>query len=511
MNRDRLLAALLIACGIAVLFGGVLAKLVHDWSADENYSHGFLMVPLAAYVVWRERGRLAAIPQRPSWLGLVVVAGSIAVLIAGKLGVELFLTRIALLGTLAGAVIFLFGWRHLRAVAFPFLLLFLAVPIPAIIFNQVAMPLQMVASRFGVAAISMCQIPVLREGNVIVLATTTLEVAEACSGIRSLVSLIALAVIWGYLAESPTWLRWLFAFAAAPIAIFANGIRVAGTGILSHYFGPAAAQGFFHTFSGWLVFIVAGVLLLAVHRFALWLVPSARPRQEAPPVLPPAPEKPVLVRAAAVAVMLLIGAAGLQALSHPEMAPTRAPLTSFPLRLGEWSGRNGQPFSDEVLAVLGVDEYITRDYRAEGQPGLGLYIGYYKSQRDGRTMHSPMNCMPGSGWEPVNKSRVWLDVPAAKGQPAQRVEVNRLIVQKGLDRLMVHYWYQGHGRVVASEYWGKIYTVLDAIRMNRSDGSMVRLIATVDARDPRGMENAVRASEEFARQLLQALPPYLPN
>ena len=191
-------------------------------------------MPFAAYVVWRQREQLARIPLRPSLVGLLVILGSTAVLGAGTLGAELFLTRLALLGVLAGTVAFLWGFGHLRALGFAFLLLLLAIPIPAIIFNQIAFPLQLLASRFGEFAISACQIPVLRQGNVIVLASTSLEVAEACSGIRSLVSLVALAAIWGYLSQSPTWLRWLLVLAAAPIAIFSNGIRVAGTGIAAH-------------------------------------------------------------------------------------------------------------------------------------------------------------------------------------------------------------------------------------------------------------------------------------
>ncbi len=518
MNKDRIIAFLLFLGGTALLFSGVVSKLVHDWGADENYSHGFLMAPLAAYVVWRERDRLSAIPVKPSVAGLVIVAGSLLTLVAGRLGVELFLTRMALLGTVAGTVVFLWGWRHLRALAFPLLLLVLSIPIPSIIFNQITMPLQMLASRFGVATISMCQIPVLREGNVIVLATTTLEVAEACSGIRSLVSLVALAVIWGYLTDSPGWLRWLYAIAAAPIAIFANGIRVAGTGILSHLYGPEAAQGFFHTFSGWLVFIVAGLLLLTLHRLAVWLVPSARTGAPAAPKSEPGASPSLgwhaarLIPRTLVVVALMLGAAAtLRALSRPEITPVRQPLAEFPLQISEWRGRNGKPFTDDVLAVLGVDEYITREYAAATRPGMSLYVGYYRSQRDGRTMHSPMNCMPGSGWEPTEKRRVWIEVPGAAGAAGTRVEVNRLVVQKGLDRLLVLYWYQGHGRVVASEYWGKIYTVLDAIRLNRSDGAMVRIITPLDGRDPEAQGHAERASVEFATALFGTLGAYLPE
>jgi exosortase len=223
---------------------------------------------------------LAEAVPRPSNLGIVVVLGSVAVLGAGVLGAELFLTRISILGVLAGIVLFLFGWQYLRILAFPLAFLLLMIPIPAIIFNQIAFPLQLLASRFGELALVIAGVPVLREGNVIVLSNTTLEVAEACSGIRSLISLLTLAIVYGYLVDKRTWTRVTLALASLPVAIIANGVRVAGTGIAAHYVGPEAAQGFFHEFSGWLVFVVAFVLLFAVQRLIAW-IPPGRAREKA--------------------------------------------------------------------------------------------------------------------------------------------------------------------------------------------------------------------------------------
>ena len=268
-------AALAAALAFFVLYRHVLVKLVHDWYYDDNYSHGFLIVPLALYLAWERRQRLAAAPSRPSLLGLGVVAGSIAVLLAGVLGSELFLTRISMLGTIAGSVLFLSGWQRLRVLVFPILILLLMIPIPAILFNQIAFPLQLLASRVGEVTLSAAEIPVLREGNVLVLANTSLEVAEACSGIRSLVSLLTLGIVFGYFTEQRTWMRVLIALSTVPIAIVANGGRVAGTGIAAHRFGPAAAQGFLHEFSGWMVFVVAFVMMLALQRALAWLVPPA--------------------------------------------------------------------------------------------------------------------------------------------------------------------------------------------------------------------------------------------
>lgn len=521
MTKNRAIGSVLVLASIFLAFWEVGAKLLTDWGRDENYSHGFLMVPLAAYVIWRQRSALASIPIRPSAAGLVIIAFSLLTLGAGRLGAELFLTRMALIGTLAGSVVFLWGFSHLRALAFAFLLLLLAIPIPAIIFNQITFPLQLLASRFGEASIAVCQIPVLREGNVIILADTTLEVAEACSGIRSLVSLLALAAIWGYLSDSPTWLRWLLALASVPIAIFANGIRVAGTGIAAHFLGVEASQGFFHTFSGWLVFIVAGALLLLVHRAVLWIRPGAANASGVTPAGAGAPVAPLassteasprfLARALVAAACIAAAAVGLRLVTRTEVTPLREPLSGVPFTIGTWSGRDTVRLSQEVLDVLRVDEYLSRTYAAPSEPAVGLYVGYYASQRQGQTMHSPMNCMPGSGWEPTRRGRVRVELAGVAGEPPRAVDVNRVLVQKGLDRMLVVYWYQAHGRTVASEYWGKIYTVVDAIRLNRSDGAMVRLIVPVDGRSSRGEEDAERAALEFARALIPVLGRYLPG
>jgi exosortase len=281
MNRQTIAAAALIAIGVLILYADVLAKLLLAWRTDDNYSHGFFIVPIALYLAWERRDQLAAASARPSSLGLLIVLASAVVLAAGVLGAELFLTRISLVGMLGGIVLFMFGWRHLRILAFPLLFLVLMIPLPAIIFNKIAFPLQLLASRAGEFALSSVDIPVLREGNVLVLANTSLEVAEACSGIRSLISLLTLGIVFGYLADSRAWVRTIVALSTIPVAVVSNGARVAGTGIAAHRFGPAAAQGFFHEFSGWAVFVVAFAMMLGLQRVLVWIFPPAPPQPAA--------------------------------------------------------------------------------------------------------------------------------------------------------------------------------------------------------------------------------------
>lgn len=260
---DRRVAAVAIvaALAFAALYRDVIARLVSAWLHDPNYSHGFLVAPLCVYLAWQRREVLSR--NTGSLAGAAGMLVSFALLLAGDLGAELFLTRVSMVAMLASLTLFVAGWRGTFRLALPLALLLLTIPVPAILFNQIAFPLQLLASRAGQGALMLLGIPVLREGNVIVLSTATLEVAEACSGIRSLMSLLSLALVYGYFTHASASARAALVLASVPIAISANAARVAGTGAAAHFYGAAAAEGFLHTFSGWLMFIAAFAMLTA--------------------------------------------------------------------------------------------------------------------------------------------------------------------------------------------------------------------------------------------------------
>jgi exosortase len=262
-TRHRMTMGAVVAAFLLV-YGRMLADLAKIWVHDENYSHGLVVLPVIGYLVWRSRARLAATERRPSTSGLGIVAVSLAVLLVGTAGVEFFLMRTSAIGVLVGIVVFLGGWPIVRVLLFPLALTAFLIPLPPVVFYQIAFPLQLMATKFGVLALEVVRIPVLREGNVIALAHTTLEVTEACSGIRSLLALFALAAMYGYFADSRPVPRLLIAVSSIPIAIIANGLRIAGTGIAAHYIGPSVATGFFHAFSGWTIFMTSFVMLMAV-------------------------------------------------------------------------------------------------------------------------------------------------------------------------------------------------------------------------------------------------------
>jgi exosortase len=257
---------LVIGVLLAALYYRVLGKLVIDWWQIPDFSHGFLVPIFVGYLVWANRRTLLATRIAPTWSGIVVVVFGLMVLLLGIYGAELFLSRVSLVIVLAGLVLCFGGYELLRALLFPILVLLLAIPIPAIVFNEITLPLQMLTSKLASALLPLFGVPVLREGNVIELPAMKLEVAEACSGIRSLMSLFTFSVFYGYFLETRLVRRVVLALASIPIAIAANSVRILGTGLCVQYWDPDKALGFFHEFSGWVMFLVSLGCLFLVHR-----------------------------------------------------------------------------------------------------------------------------------------------------------------------------------------------------------------------------------------------------
>jgi exosortase len=264
-NREWLIWPSVFVALTCILYAPILKQLVMQWWSDPDYGHGFLVPLISGYVLWHQRARWLNSEFKPSNFGFLVMLGGVVLLLGGSLGAELFTSRFSLLVLLAGMVLYLAGWKRLRTVSFPLGFLILMIPIPVIIYNQITFPLQLLASRVATSWLELMQVPVLRDGNVLILPNYSLEVVEACSGVRSLMTLITLAIAYGYLIEKRCWVRYALAFLMVPIAIVSNAFRITGTGVLTYHFGPVAAEGFFHEFSGWIIFLVALVLMFICH------------------------------------------------------------------------------------------------------------------------------------------------------------------------------------------------------------------------------------------------------
>jgi exosortase len=266
LGRSRLKwGSALIGALVVMVYYRVLVDLVLTWWRDPDFSHGFLVPIFAGYLVWVKRSALLNKKPVLSWSGIAVVAAGLVVLFLGIYGASVFAARVSLVIVLTGLVQCFGGWPLVKTLRFTLLVLFLAIPLPAIIFNQIALPLQFFTSKLASHLLPYFGVPVLREGNVIELATMKLEVAEACSGIRSLVTLFTLAVFYGYFLEKSFLRRAILALSSIPIAITANAVRIFGTGLCVQYWGPDKAMGFFHEFSGWVMFVVSLASLFIVH------------------------------------------------------------------------------------------------------------------------------------------------------------------------------------------------------------------------------------------------------
>jgi exosortase len=280
-QTSRWFAALSLSALVVIMYASVLASLARQWWDDPNYGHGFLVPLFAGYVLWSKRDRWRTLPFRPSNFGFGIMLFAIGLRVLGMLGAELFLTRLSLVILISGMVLFLAGFQALRWMAFPLGYLLFMIPLPAIVYYQLTFPLQLLASRLGAGGLVAIGIHTVREGNLLILPNCTLNVVEACSGIRSLLSLLAAVVAFAYLAEPSKWKRGVLAIASIPIAIATNGLRLVATGVLSYFFQPSVDSGVVHLALGLVFFLLAFLLIVLIQKLLL-LARSASAVPEVP-------------------------------------------------------------------------------------------------------------------------------------------------------------------------------------------------------------------------------------
>jgi exosortase D (VPLPA-CTERM-specific) len=458
-----------------------LLRLYSVWTEREEYGFGLIVPFVAAFLVWQRKDLIEQCRFEGSWAGVAALACGLGLAVLGKLSTLGTFTTYAFLLSLFGLVLSGCGWKGVRLLAGPLLILFFMVPLPNLLLVEINVKLQLLSSQLGVALIRLAGVSVYLEGNVIDLGTMKLQVVEACSGLRYLLPLLTLGFISAYFYKVALWKRVVLVLSTIPITILMNSARIAVVGITAEYFGKAAAEGFLHDFEGWVVFMLSiGAMLVVMVLLARvggdrrslreifgMELPSPTPRGAAPL------DRPLPSSFLAATGLLVITAAVLSFMPEPHFdAPARRDLSAFPLELGGWRGRT-EPLDPGYLDVLKLDDYLLADYADGAGSAVNAYIAYYASQRDSNSNHSPRGCLPGDGWEIQSFTESVLPGASPDGVP---LPVNRVVIQKGESRQLVYYWFPQRGRLLTDEYAVKLWILRDLVVRGRSDGALVRLV-----------------------------------
>lgn len=495
-------------CTIA--FGDGLVELVRRWSTQDEYNHGFLIPVISMWLLWQRRTALLGSLGPPHWTGALIVLVSIAMLIVGELTAIFLLLQLGFLVALTGTVVAIGGFSLLRVATLPIAFLAFAIPLPYFVDAMLSWRLQLISSELGVLFLTLFAVPVYLEGNMIDLGVYKIQVVEACSGLRYLYPFLSLGFLAAYLFQAPLWQRWLVVLSTIPITIGMNSARIGMIGILVKHWGPGAAEGFLHTFEGWVIFLVCALILwLEVWTlarlngrgfFETWGVPPRLSYTAVRSYLPRINRTSLIAVGGlivAIPAVILLG-------GREEIVPERDRFVSFPRSLGDWKGEISY-LEPQIEHALGLTDYVLADYRNGKTPPINLYIAYYDSQRKGVSPHSPSVCIPGGGWLITDLKRVDITLDGS----STKTPVNRVVISRNSYQQLVYYWFDQRGRKIANEWSLKGYLLADALFQNRTDGALVRL--TTPVRDDEDIAAADTRIVSMMKNLASVTPRYLPQ
>ncbi|HET7413532.1 MAG TPA: VPLPA-CTERM-specific exosortase XrtD, partial [Pararhizobium sp.] len=511
-----LLAAM---AGAVAAFWIGFSALAKAWSLPE-YSHGPLIPILSFFLFLRQLKTVppSADPADIRWPGFLVTAFALLLATIGNLARIPDIVTYAMIIWIYGILLAGFGWRQGRQFWPPVVHLVFMLPLPAFLYWKLSISLQFISSELGVELIRQFGIPVFLDGNIIDLGVYKLQVAEACSGLRYLFPALSFSYIFAVLYRGPMWHKAVLLLSAAPITIAMNSFRIGAIGVIVDSYGIEHAEGFVHYFEGWVVFTLCVLALFGLARLMQRVGGDRRPLHEALDLDTSglgAQFMRVLrtpASAALVAAALATAATGAAWHLWPERTAadvSRDPLALFPHELGAWTAGPMQRLAPEIEAVLKADDYFNAAYASPqmAQP-VDFFVAYYSDQAGGAGIHSPEVCIPAGGWEMSRITHRTVPVELADGGTLA-LPVNRAVIQKGLQRQLVYYWFEQRGRHLTSDYVVKAATVLDAVTRGRTDGALVRLVTPLGPREAEAAADARLAT--FLQEVLPVLPRFVPG
>ena len=497
--------------------------MISQWS-KEDFSYSYLVPLIVLYLLWEKKDKLKTVVSNPGWFGLAVLLSGIFLFWLGELGGEFYTIYLSSWFVLNGLLWLHLGWKKLTIIAFPVFLILTMFPPPNFIYNKLSVGLKLISTKLAVAMLQLYGMSAHREGNIIDLGFTQLQVVDACSGLRYLIPLIVLGILLAYFFKASFWKRALIVISTVPLSIITNSLRIALTGILYEIWGAKVAEGFFHGFSGWFIFMFSLTVLL-LEMWVLKKVQGSRfkvqglKRQDVGGLGGLEAGKQASIQNSKfkiqnivsppqfVVAVVLLGAtlAFSQGIEFRENIPISKPLNQFPLTVDEWTG-TWQSMEQKYIDALDFSDYVIIDYQDRIGRDVNLYVAYYESQRKGESIHSPATCLTGSGWIFNKAGQITIPVPSCEGRFMQ---VNRAFMQKTGHKQLVYYWFAQRGRIVTNAYQLKIFTFWDALTKQRTDGALVRVITPVyESEQPEDAEARLQA---FVNDIDPFIGEYVPG
>ena len=465
-----------------------LRFMVSNWEQVEEYSYGYFIPIISAFLIWQKSDELRKHELHGAWSGMALVLLAIALGAVSQLSAVRVIGQYGFVIALFGLSVCFIGWKGTRIIAVPLAVLFFMIPLPQFLLRELSQSLQLISSQLGVWIIRLFDISVFLEGNVIDLGSYKLQVVEACSGLRYLFPLMVLGFLAAYFFQGSWWKRAVIVLSTIPMTIVINSLRIGLIGVTVEHWGPAMAEGILHDFEGWIMFMLCIALLIG----EMTLLARIGPKPESLRAVfgleypePVAQGTPINYHRFSVPMLVgglllaLVASATLWMPAREQIKPQRLSFDEFPTRLpGDWLGRNDR-LEPDVLATLALDDYALINYTRDNTPWVNFYSAYYANQSGGGSTHSPRTCIPGGGWDISEIKTAAIDLPAVAGRAATTMNVNRAIIAKGDQRQLVYYWFDQRGRVLTDELEVKWYILYDGVARDRSDGALVRLITPV--------------------------------
>jgi exosortase D (VPLPA-CTERM-specific) len=508
------------------LFGALLAGIYYstyswliqsDWPR-EDYNYCYLIPLVVLYLIWEKKNELAAEPAVPSWGGLLFLIPGILLFWVGELAGEAYSLYISSWLVGVGLLWLHIGWRKLKVITFALFMALTMFPLPHFLNTKLTFGLKLISSQLGVLLLHLYGMSAYREGNVIDLGFTQLQVVDACSGLRYLFPLLIMGILLAYFYRAALWKRLLLVVSTIPLTIVINSLRIALTGIIYAHWGAAAADGFFHGFSGWLIFMVSFAVLLV----EIWVLRRIAPGPTESFFAKPEAKQPtgegIKARAmnkswkalfappqfVVAAVLLILTLSISMGVEFREKIPASKPFSQFPLTVSTWEG-NRQYMEQKFITELDLSDYTMIDFKSGDGKHVDFYVAYYESQRKGESIHSPETCLPAGGW--VFRQAGTVTVPLS--QVAKSMTVNRAFIEKSGQRQLSYFWFPARGRILTNLWELKFYTFWDSLTRQRTDGALVRLITPVLQGEQ--VEDAERRLQEFTKQIVPVLDGFIPK